>query len=167
MINARRTRSYGQTQVQGVFVDTNLLVLFLVGLVSCERIRNFKRTQDFTVEDFYLLQELITWFGRPIFSTPYVLSQVSDLTDLKGQEGRRVRHLLRDLVSTIGEQYDSAKDLVQNPLFERLGLADASIATVCKRNVLIVTADLELQIALGLNGLDALNFNHVRALNWR
>ena len=152
---------------RGVFVDTNLLVLFLVGLVNCERIRNFKRTQDFTPDDFYLLQKLIAWFGRPIFSTPHVLSQVSDLTDLSGPEGLRVRRLLRDLISTIEETYDSASELVLHPLFERLGLADASIASAGKRNVLVVTADLPLQIALGASGVDALNFNHVRALNWR
>ena len=56
--------------------------------------------------------------------------------------------------------------LVQNPTFERFGLGDASIAAVCKRNVLVLTADLQLQVALELLGLDALNFNHVRALQW-
>ena len=35
---------------KGVFVDTNLFVLLLVGWVNKERIRNFKRTQDFSVD---------------------------------------------------------------------------------------------------------------------
>jgi hypothetical protein len=37
---------------KGVFVDTNLLVLLLVGSVNSARIPNFKRTQDFTIDDF-------------------------------------------------------------------------------------------------------------------
>ena len=38
-------------RAKGVLVDTNLLVLFLVGRVNRQRILNFKRTGDFTIED--------------------------------------------------------------------------------------------------------------------
>ena len=51
-----------------------------------------------------------------------------------------------------------------HPLFKRFGLGDASVAAVCERKVLVLTADLQLQVALQGSGLDALNFNHVRAL---
>jgi len=67
----------------------------------------------------------------------------------------------------VEETYDTAKHLVQRPLFERFGLGDASIAAVCARNVVVLTADVRLQIALESSGLDAINFNHVRALGWR
>ena len=43
----------------------------------------FKRTQNFTVQDFDLLRDLLEWFGQPIHTTPHVLSQVSDLIDKK------------------------------------------------------------------------------------
>jgi len=151
-------------KARGVFIDSNLLVLLLVGLVNLDRIRNFKRTQNFTIEDFYLLQRLVRWFGAPLFSTPHVLSQVSDLTDLSDRERIALRGVFRVMVATIDEQYDTAKELVRDPLFNRFGLADASIAAVCKRKILVLTADLALQIALVESGLDALNFNHVRAL---
>jgi hypothetical protein len=93
-------------QGRGVFIDTNLLVLLLVGLVNPSRIPSFKRTQDFSTDDF------------------------------------RVLH----------------------PLFERFGLGDASVAQVCARGIVVLTADVQLQIALGSMGLDAINFNHVRPL---
>ncbi len=48
---------------KGVFVDTNLLVLLLVGQVNERRLASFKRTQDFDIEDFYLLSRLVKWFG--------------------------------------------------------------------------------------------------------
>ena len=151
---------------KGVFVDTNLLVLWLVGSVNTKRIRDFKRTQDFTVGDFHTLSRLVAWFGTPLVSTPHVLSQVSDLTDLSGQEGAVIRQLLKSTIEVVEETYDTAKQLVQHPLFERFGLGDASVAMVCARNVVVLTADVQLQIALGLSGLDAINFNHVRALGW-
>ena len=50
-------------QSKGVLVDTNLLVLYLVGKVNKNRILNFKRTQKYTVEDFELLERAIVWFG--------------------------------------------------------------------------------------------------------
>jgi hypothetical protein len=128
---------------KGVLVDTNLLVLFLIGLVNKRRILSFKRTQDFTIEDFDPLSRLIYWFGK-LVTTPHVLSQVSDLT----------------------ESHEEGKMLVSHPLFSRLGLADAAIATVCTRGTLVLTTDLNLQSALQQRGADALNFNHVRPLAW-
>jgi hypothetical protein len=153
-------------KANGVLVDANLLVLLFVGLVNTGRIRNFKRTSDFTVEDFQLLLSLIDWFGAPLVTTPYVLSQVSDLTDLPGEERASIRALFMAKIELIEEHYDPGRQLVKNPVFQRHGLADASIAAVCKRRILVLTADLQLQVALGSLGLEALDFNHVRALNW-
>ena len=106
------------------------------------------------------------WFGKPVVATPHVLSQVSDLTDLSGQEAIRVRELFRSIVEEIEERHDAARRLVLHPLFERFGLGDASIAQVCARGIVVLTADVQLQIALGSMGLDAINFNHVRPLGW-
>ena len=150
----------------GVFIDTNLFVLLLVGSVNRKRIRDFKRTADFTVKDFDTLKALVKWFGTPIVTTPHVLSQISDLTDLPGREGAVIRQLLKSTVEVIEETYDSARSLVIHPLFERFGLGDASVAAVCARNIVVLTADVQLQIALSSSGLDAVNFNHVRAAGW-
>ena len=152
---------------KGVFVDTNLLVLWLVGSVSPRRILSFKRTQNFTVGDFQTLCGLMKWFGEPLITTPHILSQVSDLTDLEGREAGLVRELFRSTVEVVQERYDEARQLVRHPLFERFGLGDASIAAVCERNIVVLTADVQLQIALACKGLDALDFNHVRSLGWR
>jgi hypothetical protein len=109
-------------RAKGVFIDTNLLVLLLVGLVNIRRIGTFKRTLDFTVDDFHLLIRLTKWFGSPIFSTPHVLSQVSDLTDLTGQELIAIRMLFKRTIATVEEQYDPARVLVDDLMFERFGL---------------------------------------------
>jgi hypothetical protein len=152
---------------KGVFVDTNLFVLLLVGSVNTRRIRDFKRTQDFTVEDFRTLSALVDWFGTPLVTTPRVLSQVSDLTDLSGREAAVIRQVFKTTIELAQETYDTAKQLVQHLLFERFGLGDAPVASVCARDVVVLTADVQLQIALGCLGLDAINFNHVRARGWR
>jgi hypothetical protein len=129
------------------------------------RILEFKRTQGFTIEDFDLLKNLIRWFGR-LIATPHVLTQVSDLTDLPGKELREIRHLFRSVVEEMEESYNPSRTLVADPIFERLGLTDAAIATLCCRGILVLTAEVNLQLAVERRGADALNFNHVRQLSW-
>ena len=152
-------------QAKGVLVDSNLLVLLLVGRVNTARILDCKRTGDFTIADFDLLRNLITWFGK-LIGTPHVLSQVSDLAELTGKDQERIRHLFKLVVDQIEEFYDSSRDLVAHPLFQRLGLTDAAIASIANRGILVLTADVTLQLALQRRGADALNFNHVRQLAW-
>ena len=152
-------------RAKGVLVDTNLLVLFLVGRVNRRRILNFKRTGDFVIEDYDLLVRLIAWFGK-LIATPHVLSQVSDLTDLTGNELTAIRELFKVLVEKVEESYDTSRLLVGDPAFKRLGLTDAAIATVCSRGVLVLTADAELHVALQERAIDALNLNHIRPLGW-
>jgi acyl-CoA synthetase (AMP-forming)/AMP-acid ligase II len=151
---------------KGVLIDTNLLVLLLVGSFNKRRIPEFKRTQSFTAEDFDILSRLIDWFGKPLFTTPHVLSQVSDLTTLPGNDLGTIRSLLSNIVEQMEESYDQSKSLVVHPLFSRFGLTDAAIASVCSRGTLVLTADLDLQLVLQHRGADALNFNHVRMLGW-
>jgi hypothetical protein len=150
---------------KGLLVDANLLVLYLVGKVNRQRILNFKRTGDFTIEDYDLLVRLIGRFGK-LIATPHVLRQVSDLTKLTGFELTAIRRLFKLLVEQIEESYDSSRVLVCDPLFERFGLTDAAVATVCSRGILVLTADLPLQLALQKRNVDVLNFNHIRQLVW-
>jgi predicted nucleic acid-binding protein len=153
-------------KAKGVLVDTNLLVLLLVGAVNKQRIPTFKRTGDFSIEEYELLVRLIDWFGK-LIATPHVLSQVSDLTDLSGKELTAIRERFKVLVvQDIEESYDASRVLVDDPTFIRFGLADAAIATACSRGILVLTTDLQLQLALQALNIDALNFNHIRALAW-
>lgn len=146
-----------------VFIDTNLLVLYLVGLVNPKRIESFKRTSAYLKEDFELLQAVISNFSQ-IVSTAHVLAELSNLAELEGKEQTRIREEFRRLVTMIEEQHDPSRTLVSHPLFARLGLTDAAIATVGERGILVITADLDLHVALEQRGAEAINFNHVRAL---
>ena len=153
-------------KAKSVLVDTNLLVLLLVGRVNRRRIAEFKRTQDFTIEDFDLLKRLIASFGK-LIATPHVLSQVSDLGKLPGKEGIEIRQKMKALVEEKFEEvYDPSRALVGDPAFEPLGLADAAIATVCSCGILVLTTDFNLHRELERRNADALNFNHVRPLGW-
>jgi hypothetical protein len=61
-------------RANGLLIDTNLLVLFLVGKTNKSRILSFKRTQAYTLEDFELLERLVDQF-RTLITTPHVLTR--------------------------------------------------------------------------------------------
>ena len=153
-------------QSKGVLVDTNLLVLYLVGKVNKNRILNFKRTQKHTVEDFELLERAIVWFGS-LVTTPHVLGQVSDLATLHGNELSAVRNWFKLVVGETEERYEESRNVVKDACFERLGLTDAAIALLCGQRTLMLTDDLDLYDTLSRRGVDAVNFNHIRHWAWR
>ena len=150
---------------KGALVDTNLLVLLLVGAVNRQRIPKFKRTQGFSIEDFDLLVRLLEHFGT-LTATPHLLSQASDLADLTGRELHQVRETFKLIVDQNDEVFDASRVLVADPIFQRFGLADAAVAKVSARGILVVTSDVQVHLALEHRGWDALNFNHVRPLGW-
>ncbi len=116
-----------------LLVDTNILVLFAVGAVNRRRIETFKRTSQYTVQDFDLLLKV---FGqwRSLYTVPHVLAEVSNLTDLAGSERPQVRQVLKETISVLNEVATSSARAAQDPTYSGLGLVDAAIATVAREH---------------------------------
>jgi rRNA-processing protein FCF1 len=50
----------------------------------------------------------------------------------------------------------------------RLGLADAAIGLAARKHgCTVLTGDLDLYLSLRRDGVEAIDFTHVRAQNWR
>jgi len=152
-------------RANGLLIDTNLLLLYLIGRTNKSRIPLFKRTQRYTVEDFDLLKLLLSQF-ETLITTPHVLTEVSNLSSLQEPELSRLRTLFKETTEHTLELYDESRHVMSDRAFNRLGLADAAIATVCRRSLLVLTDDLELYHALTIRGVDAINFNHIRTYFW-
>ena len=84
----------------GLLLDTNLLVLLVVGKVNRERIATFKRTSAYTGRGYDLLERLIKPFSK-LYTVPHVVSEVSNLTDLAGPDRAASRIILRDLIEIL------------------------------------------------------------------
>lgn len=153
-------------RANGLLIDTNLLLLYLIGRTNKSRIQTFKRTQQYTVEDFELLEILISQFTA-LITTPHLLTELSNLATLQGPELLKLRSVFKETVEQTHEFYDESRHIVSDAAFNRLGLADAAIATLCRRSLLVLTDDLELYHSLTTCGFDAINFNHIRTFFWR
>ena len=126
ILNAR----LGPYRHRGLLLDSNLLLLYVIGLTDRRLIRSFKRTQAFTDGDFRLLVGLKTWFSV-LVTTPHVLTEVNGLTNaLKGFQKPRVRGRMSLDVATWDERHVPARDVVGTTAFAGLGLTDAALATL-------------------------------------
>lgn len=148
-----------------VLLDANVLLLLYVGTFDPGLIARFKRTRQYTPEDFQRLQQVLSAFSQ-IVTTPHVLAEVSNLSGhlpdhLRGQYFAR----LASSVAVLAESHTFAAALVEEPIFVRLGLTDAAVAQLARdESLTVVTADLDLHLHLQTVGVNTLNFNEVSSL---
>ena len=149
-------------EANGLLIDTNILVLFSVGTVNRSRIPVFKRTSQYTIEDFDLLIRVLGQW-RLHYTVPHVLAEVSNLTDLGGTERLHARQVLKETISVLTEVPVSSAQAALDPTYHALGLVDASIATAAREHkCAVLTDDLDLYLWLERDGIPVVNFTHLR-----
>lgn len=152
---------------RALVVDSNLLVLLVVGLVNPDRIASFKRTRRYNEDAFNLLREILQGY-ESIYTTAHILTEVSNLTDLDGKEFLKAREVLRELISGLGEAVVASARAAELSIYPRLGLVDAVISCVAlEQNCEVLTDDVDLYNALWRDGVTAYNFTHLRAQRFR
>lgn len=154
-------------RTRGILVDTNLLLLYLVG--NCDRslIGRFKRTRSvYTPDDFDMLKLFVEQFPK-LIATPNVLTEVSNLAGQLGELARASVFLaFSRVIELLDEHYVASHSIAKEPLFPVLGLTDLGIAEVVRGNYLVLTDDLRAASLLSSLEVDVLNFNHIRTLDW-
>ena len=118
----------------GLLVDTNLLVLYVVGTVNRNRIETFKRTRQYTRADYDLLVRVLTNF-EPLYTVAHVLAEVSKLTDLPGTERLLARLVLKETISVLNEAEMSSTLAAEDRIYKDLGLVDAAIGEIGRAHV--------------------------------
>jgi hypothetical protein len=145
-----------------LLIDTNLLLVLVVGAYDRHQIERFKRTRAYTADDFDLLTRFIAGFGELVV-TPNVLTEVSNLAGQLSKPLRsRVLSTLALFAVQVPERYFPSSDVVRGPDFTRLGLADVSILLTAREPVAVLTDDLPLYLRLSAQDTWVVNFNHLR-----
>ncbi len=157
----------GKIGRKGVLIDTNLLLLYVIGSFDLSIIatQRFKRTDRFTVEDFDLLQRLVSYCGKAV-TTTHVLTEVSNLAgQLPGKTKLDCFGSFEPSLLGFEEVAMESVPLLSNKSFPYLGLTDTALASVASE-FLIVTADLRFEREMNRLGINILNINHLRAHLW-
>ena len=149
---------------KGILIDTNILLLYLVGAVNRARITKFKRTAQFIGEDYNLLIKLVGKFIKVVV-TPNILTEVNSLANQLGElEIARGLSMFSIITANITEEYINSNVVAQHEMFARFGLTDCGIILLAENKYLVLTDDLKLHLYLKSLGIDTVNFNNLRNL---
>ncbi len=147
---------------RSVLVDSNLLFILVVGQTSRDHVGRARRTEQYSVEDFDLLQSALAEFDE-ILVTPHVLAETSNLL------GYLAEPLLSKSRSTLGimlqrwsESFAPCVELINAPIYLRLGVTDSALFSAASATATLLTDDFPLYLAASTAGRDAINFTHLR-----
>ena len=149
---------------QGILLDTNILLLYLIGKFDKNLILKFKRTQTFTIQDYEILTFLLSKFNK-IITLPNILTEISNLSGkLESFIKQNYFQIFAQKITIFSEHYIPSEQIRQKDAFKRFGITDAGILILAKDKYLVLTDDFRLSQYLQFQGIDVLNFNHLRIL---
>ena len=150
---------------EGLFIDTNLLVLLTVGSVGRDLIAKHRRLREYTAEDYDLLLNLLGNVDR-VFVTPNTLTETSNLIAQHGEPERssfldRLRYIIHESEEIVVASAEAS----ENTSFNRLGLTDSALLEMVTDETPVLTVDLDLYLAaVEKSAYAAMNFTHHRRM---
>jgi len=159
------TEPTGADRREGLLIDSNLLLLLFVGLYDRNRIARFKRTAQFTIDDFELLVSFVKRFKK-VVTTPSILTEVSNLLGQLPDELKSSFYgYFAEAIRVLREQYTPSHALSNEKAFPKFGLTDTAILRAATGNYLVLTDDFRLAQYLLSQDVDVINFNHLRTFD--
>ncbi|TVQ05152.1 MAG: hypothetical protein EA338_00770 [Roseinatronobacter sp.] len=147
--------------MRSILIDTNLLVLLLLGNLDRNEVGKNKRIKRYSVNELDLLVSFATQFPRHV-STPHVLTETSNLIGAgEREEVRGATSAFAQYCMQVDEQFCEARVISQGRWLEKLGLTDAAIIEkLVPKGVLVLTDDYKLAGHINFLGGEAVNIWH-------
>lgn len=151
-----------------IVLDTNVLLVYFIGLYDSSFIHSFKRTNKYSKTDFLNIKNIVMNFSV-VFITPQILAEISNFT-FEIHEPKLTIYM-KKLIRTIRdfkEDHIAMDKLIANEnLICSIGFTDVSIIEVAKKNdCLILTSDFEMSQRAASMGCRALNYTNIMGLDW-
>ncbi|MBV9556630.1 MAG: hypothetical protein JO254_06090 [Pseudolabrys sp.] len=149
-----------------LLLDTMLLTLLVVGTASRDFVSKHRRLQPYGSKDFDLLVDNIPQPAR-IVVTPNTLSETSNWVKMIGEPARsQIAATFGHLINIFEERYVASKHATQDPEFQRFWLTDSVLLIELTNGHILLTSDFPLYEAALRRGLNAVNFNDLRAASF-
>jgi hypothetical protein len=130
--------------MSSVIVDTNILTLLIVGKINPCDIGKHKRTSIYKEKHYLKLIDILDGYTE-IFSCPNINTEVDNLlNDYSGENKNRYLRIYREIINKSNEKYIESKVIVQNWVFQNLGLTDTIVLEMAKKCDLLISGDSEL-----------------------
>ena len=144
---------------KGLLIDTNIILLYLIGSLDISLIRDFSRTSMFTANDFYKVSKFIDYFDLKI-TTPHVLTEVSNLIGNR----QNLPTLLQTYIEKSKEIFLESSEVSKRNAFFNFGLADTAITETAKGSYLVLTDDRPLYGFLINSQIDVVSLDLIRMI---
>lgn len=143
-----------------VLLDTNTLLLFLVGNVCPERVGRHRRLREFDLDDLGWVNDQAHSFSRHV-TLPNIVTEVSNFVgSLKQEIAPGAVFALATYCKEVAEVYEESRDVVLEPYYQKLGVADAAVVRMASAEVTVMTTDHQLDAYLRDRGVQVLNLWH-------
>ena len=130
--------------MNAVALDTNLLLLLIIGQASQTLVGRHKRLSAYELHDYNLLVETLAGLG--VAEPPRT----------------RIYEILRFFVEHSNERFSESARVVTEPEYARLGIADAAWLGLLDEKMTLLTDDEALYRAATHRGFEVVNLNHLR-----
>lgn len=145
----------------GVFVDTDPLLVLLVGKCKPSELRHIGQYNE---KDYEIIFSFLKKFQR-IVITPYILAEVSDIAE------NRLEPYFKEFIiectsflKNFNERQIKKNKVLNREEAQRLGFPDVSIMISAEiGNLLVVSEDSDLITECGKKGIDVIDFSSLRA----
>ena len=148
--------------IKNVILDTEIFVLFAVGMIDRNYIGKFIKTKQYSTKEFDLLIQKISTFEN-IFITPHILAEFSHLTiehkNFRDDYKKALKEFILKLENCNLREINIGLPLIfSNKNIYFLGVADVSIIEACGNDFAIITADGVCADKLRESGKNVLKF---------
>ena len=143
-------------------IDSNVLVILILGLIDPNLIGKDKRTSIYEKEDFYDLLNVIGAIDKLVV-LPNIWTEVDNL--LNHISGSYKYQYIEKITSTIrvtSEEYVKSYVATQSQSFINLGLTDSLIMDLAKKCDFLITDDSRLSDSARANGILVYDIKSIR-----
>jgi rRNA-processing protein FCF1 len=140
-------------------IDTNLLVLLILGGSDKRLVGNHKRLKNFDLADYEELEKILS-NATGFVTLSYILTETSNLIEIGSKASAETARLFENFVHQADELCASSEDIIDQHYFRRLGLTDAAIIHLARNQVHVLTVDHALCGILLDIGVKATNLRH-------
>ena len=158
-------------QPDGLIVDTNILILFLVGSYDINQIEKLKvlnnSDKKYSIDDFKLLKELFEYFKK-IIIIPQVIAELSNLSITGGGvNGNKLNDYLQIVIKFLKraeERHQQTNCLwgMELSVIGKYGFTDMTLFELSKQTKMQILTDEMPLYVYSQNKIPIIKFGHIK-----
>ncbi|WP_180189943.1 hypothetical protein [Acinetobacter sp. YH01018] len=152
-------------QKKGVLLDTNLLILLVVGLVDTKLISTHKKLRIYSEDDFKLLVGILDTSSK-LVATPHILAETSNLAihGMYNELEAKTFLVLKGITSSdkFEEVHELIKTITNHDGYLKFGVSDIGLLEALSNGYVLLTDDWKLSGYAEQKGYDVLNYKTIQ-----